>query len=98
MASICNGTCIIFDEETKISTGKQQKQGGRLELGGETHFLAGHPFTLTELRFSGFVTGGCLNASIISELRFLLKIHVCFVGSMYLLSATNDVQLVYKLC
>ena len=30
LAIICDGTgtCIILDEETKISTGKQQKQGG----------------------------------------------------------------------
>ena len=28
LAIIFDGTCIILDEETKISTGKQPKQGG----------------------------------------------------------------------
>ena len=30
LAIICDWTCIIFDGETKISKGKQQKQGGRM--------------------------------------------------------------------
>ena len=28
LAIVYDGTCIIFDGETKISMGKQQKQGG----------------------------------------------------------------------
>ena len=34
LASVCNGTCITFDGETKnptAATGKQQKQGGDWE-------------------------------------------------------------------
>ena len=41
-AVFCVWACTIFDGETKISTRKQQKQGGellRLKLGGETDFL-----------------------------------------------------------
>ena len=45
MAITCDGPCMIFDGETKISTGKQQKQGGESainsKLGGETHFPGG---------------------------------------------------------
>ena len=54
--------CIIFDGETKISTGKQQKQGGESasnsNLAGKHIFLAGHPFTLAGQRFCGVVLGG----------------------------------------
>ena len=43
-------SCIIFDGETKISTGKQMRQGGEKVLHSdltEKHiFLAGGPFTL----------------------------------------------------
>ena len=63
MAIICDGTCIIFDGETKILTGKQSKQGGgnalNSNLAGKHTFLAGHTFTLAGQRFSGVVTGGC---------------------------------------
>ena len=62
LAIICDGTCIIFDGETKISTGKQQKQGEESvltsNLAGKHIFLAGHSFTLAGKRFSGVVTGG----------------------------------------
>ena len=58
----CDGTCIIFDWETKIPTGMQQKQGGESalssNLAGKHIFLAGHPFTLAGWRFSGVATGG----------------------------------------
>ena len=53
---------MIFDGETKILTGKQQKQGGESasnsNLAGKHIFLAGHPFTLAGQCFSGVVTGG----------------------------------------
>ena len=43
--NICDGTCIIFDGETKISAGKQKKQGGESalnsNLAGRHIFLAG---------------------------------------------------------
>ena len=62
---IGNGTCIIFDGERKITTGKQQKQGRESalnsNLAGKHIFLAGRPFTLAGQRFSGVVTGGCLD-------------------------------------
>ena len=55
---------MIFDGETKILTGKQQKQGGESainsNMAGKHIFLAGHPFTLAGQSFSGVVTGGCL--------------------------------------
>ena len=64
LAIICDGSCIIFDGETKISTGKQQKQGGESalnsNLAGKHIFLAGHPFSLAGQHFSGIVTGGCV--------------------------------------
>ena len=45
-----DGTCIIFDEETNVSTGKQQKQGResalKLKLDGEIHFPGGSSFHL----------------------------------------------------
>ena len=54
---------MIFDGETKFSTGRQQKQGGESalnsNLAGKHTFLAGHTFTLAGHRFSGVVTGGC---------------------------------------
>ena len=57
---------MIFDGEAKISTGKQQKQGGESalnsNLAGKHIFLAGHPFTSAGQRFSGVVTGGCVQA------------------------------------
>ena len=63
MAITCDGPCMIFGGETKISTGKQQKQGGESainsKLAGKHIFLAGHPFTLAGQSFSGVVTGGC---------------------------------------
>ena len=62
LAIICDGTCIIFDGETNISTGKQQKQGGESalnsNLAGKHTFLVGHTFTLAGQRFSGVVTWG----------------------------------------
>ena len=71
MAIICDGTCIIFYGETKISTGKQQKprqkQGGESalcsNLAGKHISLAGHTFTLAGQCFSGVVTGGVLAVS-----------------------------------
>ena len=49
-AVIGDETYIIFDGETKISTGKQQRQGGENALNsnstGKHIFLAGRPFTL----------------------------------------------------
>ena len=53
----------MFDGETKISTGKQQKQGGETALNSNLTWkyisLAGHPFTSVGQRFSGVVTEGC---------------------------------------
>ena len=57
-AFVCDVTCVIFDGETKISAGKEQKQGRELELSRETNFLGGDPSTLAVHRFSGVVTEG----------------------------------------
>ena len=66
-AFMADGTCIIFDGETKITMGKQQKQGREsalnTNLAGKHIFLAGRPFTLAGQRFSGVVIGGCLLAT-----------------------------------
>ena len=55
---ICNGTYIIFDGESKVSTGKQQKQGGGV-LGGETHFPGGSSFSLGGAAFQRDRAGEC---------------------------------------
>ena len=66
MAIICDGTCIIFNGETKNLNGEatETRRGECFEvkLGGETHFLAGRPFPLAGQRFSGVVTRGVLFA------------------------------------
>ena len=65
----------MFDEETKISMGKQQKQGGESalnsNLAGKHIFLVGLPFTLAGQCFSGIVTGGggCFVASDKTSIR-----------------------------
>ena len=63
MVIICDGTCIIFDGETKYfnveATEIRWGECVKLKLGGETILLAGHPFTLAGQRSSGLVTGGC---------------------------------------
>ena len=54
---------MIFDGETKISTGKLQKQGGESalnpNLAGKHILLVGHLFTLAGQRSSRVITGGC---------------------------------------
>ena len=64
-AILYDGTCIVFDGEAKVSTGKQRKQGEENDfnsnLEGKHIFLTGHPFTLAGPRFSGVVTGGVIS-------------------------------------
>ena len=74
MAIICDGTGIIFDGETKISTGKQQKQDGESALNsnltGKHIFLAGHPFTSAGQHFSGVITEGVSKHCVISFSKY----------------------------
>ena len=76
MAITCDGTCLISDGETKISTGKQQKQGGESainsNMAGKHIFLAGHLFTLAGQSFSRVVTGGCFPGKNTCGVRHLL--------------------------
>ena len=70
MAIICDGSCIIFNEETKISTGKQQNKDGRVL---KTQHWRGNTFSLRAilLPWRGSVSagsllgvGGCMIATI----------------------------------
>ena len=56
IAIFCDGTCTIFDGETKTSTGKQQKQGGER---GETQTWRGNRFSWRVILVPGWAVFQC---------------------------------------
>ena len=95
-----------FDGEVKVSTGKQQKQGGKSlqtqNLAGKRVFLAGHPSTLAGRCFSagqcfsGVVTGGGgVWSSILSNAgESAVQFKLTFINRLYFAAFTEETNII----